>query len=280
MKHILQYILFICVLFPGYGVSAQDASFMKLVKTEIDLYNKFTALYKYADEAQKELVNSNILEELETILTLPMSFNYPFDSLRWIGKIYSPDLKFRLITWNIPAANGTHTYYGFIQSPQKKDKPCLVFRLHDRSLEINTPETAVLSAEKWWGALYYEILVNRYKGIHMYTLIGLDLNDQYSNKKVIDILTFDDKNTPVFGRPAFRMEGKIKNRVIFEFAEDVVMTIRYNGNIKMIVFDHLSPIEPALRNNPRFYAPDSSYDGFRFRKGIWEYTSDIDVRNP
>ena len=280
MKHILQKILFIFVWLSGFGVSAQDTSFTKLVKTEIDLYNKFTALHKYADEVQKDMVNSNILEELETILTLPMSFNYPFDSLRWIGKIYSPDLKFRLITWNIPAADGTHTYYGFIQFPPKKDNPCHVIRLYDRSQEIKAPETAVLSAEKWWGALYYEILVNKYKGISMYTLIGLDLNDQYSNKKVIDILTFNDKNAPVFGRPALQMEGKIKNRVIFEFAEDVVMTIRYNGNIKMIVFDHLSPIEPALKNNPRFYAPDSSYDGFRFRKGIWEYTSDIDVRNP
>jgi len=264
----------------SFGVGAQDASFTKLVKTEIDLYNKFTALHKYADEAQKDMVNSNILEELESLLALPMSFNYPFDSLRWIGKIYSPDLKFRLITWNIPSADGTHTYYGFIQIPQKKGKPCLVIRLKDRSLEINTPETDILSAETWWGALYYEIIMNKYKGIRMYTLFGLDLNDRYSNKKVIDILTFNDDNVPVFGLPVLQMDGKTKNRVIFEFAEDVVMTIRYNGDSKMIVFDHLSPIEPALRNNPRFYAPDSSYDGFRFRKGIWEYVPDLDIRNP
>ena len=264
----------------SFGVNAQDASFTKIVKTEIDLYNKFTALHKYADEAQKDMVNSNILEELESLLALPMSFNYPFDSLRWIGKIYSPDLKFRLITWNIPSADGTHTYYGFIQIPQKKGKPCLVIRLKDRSLEINTPETDILSAETWWGALYYEIIMNKNKGVRMYTLIGLDLNDRYSNKKVIDILTFNDDNVPVFGLPVLQMDGKTKNRVIFEFAEDVVMTIRYNGDSKMIVFDHLSPIEPALRNNPRFYAPDSSYDGFRFRKGIWEYVPDLDIRNP
>jgi len=64
------------------------------------------------------------------------------------------------------------------------------------------------------------------------------------------VLTFEDNNTPVFGRPAFRIEGKLKNRVIFEYAEDVVMTARYNKENKMIVFDHLSPIEPALKNNP------------------------------
>jgi hypothetical protein len=76
------------------------------------------------------------------------------------------------------------------------------------------------------------------------------------------------------------VDGKIKYRVIFEYAEDVMMTIRYSPEIKMIVFDHLSPIEPAFRNNPRYYAPDSSYDGFRFNKGTWEYIADIDARNP
>jgi hypothetical protein len=148
------------------------------------------------------------------------------------------------------------------------------------SAVISQPATEVLNPEKWWGALYYQVLVNKYKGKRLYTIIGLDMNDMYSNKKVIDVLTFNDGNVPVFGSPVFRHEEKLKNRIIFEFAEDVVMTIRYNDKVKMIVFDHLSPIDPALRNSPRFYAPDSSYDGLRFRKGVWEYVPDVDVRNP
>ena len=280
MKYIFQSILIGGVLFFATQVFAQDKSAPELVAAENDLYQKFTELYKSSDDIKKDEVNSMIMDEFEKILKNPVSFNYPFDSLRWTGRIYSPDQKLRLITWNIPAINGTHTYYGFIQYCQKKGKPCLVFRLHDRSQDITNPESAILSAEKWWGALYYEILMNRYKGSCVYTIFGLDMNDQYSNKKVIDMLVFENNQNPVFGRPAFRMAGKLKNRVIFEYAEDVVMTVRYNEKNKMIVFDHLSPIEPALKNNPRFYAPDSSYDGFRFRKGIWEYIPDIDVRNP
>jgi hypothetical protein len=280
MKHILQNILLIFVLFFTTLVTAQDYVSQELATAEDALHKKFTELYKSSDDVKKDEVNSMIMDEFEKILKNPMSFNYPFDSLGWTGRIYSPDQKLRLITWNIPALNGTHTYYGFIQYCQKKGKPCLVFRLHDRSQDITNPESAILSAEKWWGALYYEILMNKYKGSRVYTIFGLDMNDQYSNKKVIDMLVFENNQNPVFGRPAFRMDGKLKNRVIFEYAEDVVMTVRYNEKNKMIVFDHLSPIEPALRNNPRFYAPDSSYDGFRFRKGIWEYVPDIDVRNP
>jgi hypothetical protein len=278
MKHILIKISII-LLIPKI-VSAQIFPTTKMVEAENALYQKFAELYKSSDDQEKIKLNALILDELEQILKDPISFNYSFDSLRWTGRIYSPDQRFRLITWNIPAISGIHTCYGFIQYRQKKEKPCLVFRLQDRSQEIINPESAVLSAGKWWGALYYEILLNKHKGTRMYTLIGFDLNDWYSNKKVIDVLTFEDNHNPVFGRPAFRMEEKLKNRVIFEFSEDVVMTVRYNEANKMIVFDHLSPIEPALRNNPRFYAPDSSYDGFIFRKGIWEYKPDIDVRNP
>jgi hypothetical protein len=280
MKHILRNILIIFVLYCIVPVAAQEIPSAELATAEDFLYQKFTELYKSPDDAEKVEINSLILDEFEKLLKDPMSFNYPFDSLRWTGRIYSPDQRVRIITWNIPAVDGTHIYYGFIQYCQKKEKPCLVFRLHDRSLDITNPESAVLSAERWWGALYYKILMNRYKGKRVYTIIGLDMNDRYSNKKVIDIITFEDNYDPVFGRPAFRVEGKLKNRVIFEYAEDVVMTVRYNEMNKMIVFDHLSPIDPALRNNPRFYAPDSSYDGFRFRKGIWEYFPDIDVRNP
>lgn len=273
--------IFLIIFIVGSSlVSAQQIPSVNLEAPEMDLYKKFTELYKTQDVTIQNELNSQILDELEPLLQDPQSFEYHFDSLRWTGRIYSPDRKLRFITWNIPASNGTHTYYGFLQYYPKKNTSCLVFRLNDKSAEISQPEPEFLSPEKWWGALYYQVLVNKYKGERLYTVIGLDMNDRYSNKKVIDVLTFNDKNIPVFGRPVFRTEGKLKNRVIFEFAEDVVMIVRFNEQNKMIVFDHLSPIDPALRNNPRFYAPDSSYDGFRFRRGIWEYIPDIDVRNP
>jgi hypothetical protein len=277
MKQI--FLIFLITVIFVINPSGAQQSF-DIATHEMDLYKKFTELYKSRDVTIQNELNSQILDELEPLLQDPQSFNYQFDSLRWTGRIYSPDRKLRFITWNVPASNGTHSYYGFLQYYPKKNKPCLVFRLNDKSANINKPESEILSPEKWWGALYYQVLVNKYKGERLYTVIGLDMNDMYSNKKVIDVLTFNDQNTPVFGRPVFHSEGKLKNRIIFEYAEDVVMIVRYNQQNKMIVFDHLSPIDPALRNNPRFYAPDSSYDGFRFRKGVWEYIPDIDVRNP
>lgn len=279
MKFILRLFVVACIL-AGISVSAQNHFPAGLTAAEMNLYQKFSSLYKTRDVTLQNELNSQIMDTLESILRDPISFEYQFDSLRWTARIYSPDRKLRFITWNIPAENGTHTYYGFLQYYPKKDQPCLVFRLYDKSPEISQPESETLSTEKWWGALYYEVLLNKYKGNRLYTIIGYDLNDRYSNRKVIDVLTFKDNNIPVFGQPVFRIDGKLKDRVIFEYAEDVVMIVRFNEKMKMIVFDHLSPIDPALRNNPRFYAPDSSYDGLRFRKGLWEFIPDVDVRNP
>jgi hypothetical protein len=244
------------------------------------LKERFEELYSIPSDLDKENLNQEILDTFESVLHNPIVFGYPFDSLRRIGKVYSPDHKIQLITWNIPASDGTNTCYGFIQCKQKRKKPCLVFRLIDRSGEISNPETSILDPNHWWGALYYDILLNRSKGSRLYTLIGYSPYNRYSNKKVLDVITFDQDRQPSFGIPVFRAEETIYCRQIFEYSQDVVMNLRYEPGHKMIICDHLTPIEPAFEGNYRFYAPDGSYDGFKFRKGVWEYQSDIDVRNP
>lgn len=156
----------------------------------------------------------------------------------------------------------------------------MVYRLVDRSGEIENPESSVLDPSHWWGALYYDIIQIRSKGRKLYTLIGFDPNDRYSNKKILDILSSGRDLDPSFGEPLFVTDEGIWYRLIFEFSPDIVMRLRYEPDLKMIILDHLSPIQPVLEGNYRFYAPDGSYDGFRFRKGIWQYLPDIDVRNP
>ena len=47
----------------------------------------------------------------------------------------------------------------------------------------------------------------------------------------------------------------------------------------MIVFDHLSPTNPALASLKFTYAPDFTYDALKYEKKKWIHRSDIDVRN-
>jgi hypothetical protein len=243
------------------------------------LHEKFEELYNASSDATKDSLNKMIIDRFESILSDPHSFKYPFDSLRRIGKIYSPDQKFRLITWNVQVSDGKHTCYGFIQYRDRRRKPCLVYRLNDRSDEIDNPETSVLDPDRWWGALYYDIIRKRSKGQKLYTLIGYDPHDRYSNKKVIDVLTFGKESDPAFGEPVFQTDEGIRRRLICEYSPDIVMRLRYECSRRMIILDHLAPIKPALEGNHRFYAPDGSYDGFKFHRGMWIYQSDIDVRN-
>ncbi len=276
MKKIVVVSLF---LFPFLLLYPQQNRGSELTAEEKWLHEKFEELYTASSDATKDSLNKIIIDRIESILSDSHSFNDPFDSLRRIGKIYSPDQKFRLITWNVQASDGKHTCHGFIQYRDRRRRPCLVYRLNDRSDETDNPETSVLDPDNWWGALYYDIIRKRSKGRKLYTLIGYDPHDRYSNKKVIDVLTFGKDNDPAFGEPVFQTEDGIRYRLIYEYSPDIVMRMRYERRQRMIILDHLSPIKPALEGNSRFYAPDGSYDGFKFHRGMWEYYSDIDVRN-
>ncbi len=277
MKKIVAISLF---LFPSLLLYSQEYQGSEVAAAEEWLHEKFEELYTAFSDDVKDSLNKIIIDRFESILSDRHSFNDPFDSLRRIGKIYSPDQKFRLITWNVQVSDGRHTCYGFIQYRNKRKRPCLVYRLNDQSDEIDNPETSVLDPSRWWGALYYDIIRKRSKGRKLYTLIGLDPHDRYSNKKVIDVLTFGKDPDPAFGEPVFQTEEGIRHRLIYEYSPDIVMRLRYERSQRMIILDHLSPIKPALEGNPRFYAPDGSYDGFNFRKGMWEYHPDVDIRNP
>jgi hypothetical protein len=151
--------------------------------------------------------------------------------------------------------------------------------LKDQAARLEDLVHKETGTDNWPGMLYYQVLRHKAGRSIIYTLIGYHFNDRYSDKKIIDALLFNDEHEPVFGAPVFQTEEEIQHRVIFEYSGEVVMAVRYNPDVKMIVYDHLAPIEPELIGHFRFYAPDFSYDGYRWKSGIWVHQSDIDVRN-
>jgi len=48
---------------------------------------------------------------------------------------------------------------------------------------------------------------------------------------------------------------------------------------KLIVFDHINPLALGHENDPESFGAGLSFDGYSFRKGNWEFKSNIDVRN-
>jgi len=230
------------------------------IKVLEDSLNKyFNLLVKETIDTRKIEINTKIVFLFNQVLKFEDSFYYPFYDLKNVGIIKSEDDKLRIITWNLPYNDRTHKYFGFIQ--YKKNKRTYDFyELKDQSDEIRNPEMAILNCSNWYGALYYEIITNKNRSTDYYTLLGADLNNLLTKKKIIDILYFDDNDKPVFGDKVFKNKIPPVSRVIFEFNGQTNMTLTFDKEKEMIIFDHLSPSKPSLKGQFEFYGPDFSYD--------------------
>lgn len=260
---------------PIYSNESQENNIVYFKKYEDSLVFLQKKLYNEKNDSISAKWNLKFIQLWEEVLSNQASFSYPFDSLIEIGRLYSPDNSFRIIHWNLEFENGTHGYYGFIQSYNKKNKQFELFKLNDFSDEIKYPETFIGNHNKWMGMLYYKIIpCNKY-----YLLLGLDLNDKLSRKKIIDVLSFKENGDPQFGKSVFKFPKKDPKRLQFEYSSDLVMTLKYLEEKQLIVFDHLAPREKFLEGQFQFYGPDFSYDGLQYQKGKWKYIEDLDVKN-
>jgi hypothetical protein len=215
-------------------------------------------------------------EDFVSMLALENSFEYPFDELKNVGKIYSPDKRLRAYTWNIPVDVEDNLYFGIIQYYSGIEKK---YRL----VELIQPVTYASGQGKirkdWQPELYYQIIETKHAGQKYYTLLGFNFDTPMANQKSIDVLSIDDYDELYFCEKLFQYDGKLKDRRVFEYNEKAVMILRYDEHKKMIVFDHLAPTKPSLEGKYEFYGPDFTYEGLKFEKGVWVNYHNIDITN-
>lgn len=240
------------------------------------LFSRMTAS---TNDPDKKRINDSIVMLMDAALQIAGSMEYPFAGLPKMGKITSADARIRIYTWNLPRADGTNTYFGFLQYKTNNKGEIKQVFLNDRSSEIQDASGAVLSPSQWYGMLVYEIIETRDRGNIYYTLLGLDNRDLFVSCKIADVLYFIKPDEPVFGKTIFHYRNKSMCRVIFEYSAKVKMSLKWNSKMKMIIFDHLAPPNSTYTGNYAFYGPDFSYDGFRFGEGGWELVERVDVRN-
>lgn len=249
---------------------------VSLPQTEMSIQKLHQRIATGHTDKDKLILTDSLLIMLETALNIPGAFDYPFDSLKFTGKISSDDKKVRILTWNLPLSNATNSYYGFILYKSSGNGQ-QVFRLTDSSSDITNAEFTALTNDNWYGCLIYDIIDVRNSGETWYTLLGYDPDNIFTSKKLIDILTFSN-DKPVFGKPVFHLKSKTHHRVIFEYSARVQMMLVWDPRPDMIIFDHLAPSSPAYQGNFTYYGPDFSHDGFKFEKGLWELKENIDIR--
>ena len=136
----------------------------------------------------------------------------------------------------------------------------------------------MLTQKNWYGALYYKIIHDKKIGSNKYTLLGWDGNNNLTNKKVIDVITVDGNGMVKFGAPIFKMKKRVQRRVIFEYSEEAVMSLKYHPRLSKIVFDHLEPTSSDLKGIYEYYVPIlDEFDGLVLTKGKWVFEENTTI---
>jgi hypothetical protein len=200
------------------------------------------------------------------------SFYYPFDSVKGVSILYAPDSSFKIMTWSITYNEDLCQQRGVIQFPTKDGSSRFV-PLYDYSTRTPYPEDSARDHKHWVGAIYYNIIQTKYNNRNYYTLFGYDPNTPRTNKKWIEVLTFDDNNMPLFGGHYFSfVKDSVKRpdqfRYFIEYKKEASATVDYDPDLKMILVDHLisETDEPDL---PQTFVPDGDYEGFKWTNGKW-----------
>lgn len=227
-----------------------------------------------SNELERQNANYNFIKTLTSALKINNSFLYKFDSLKYVSVLNSPDNRFRIFSWYLQYNDGSYRFFGTIQ--MNTGGALQMFPLKDYTPVLDkAPEDSVLANQEWYGAEYYKI-IPVYGSKPYYVLLGWKGNTVQSNKKVIEVLSFQN-GKPVMGAEVFT--GTNKKRRVFEYARQSSMLLRYVPERNLIVFDHLAPPDKNLKDKPQTYGPDLSYDGYQLKNGKWSLVENLDMRN-
>lgn len=266
-------VTFILLLITSNHLFGQD-NFQALQQSESELSEELNNLRKVKDDSSIKVINESFKNKLQKTLEADNAFDYPFSTLQSVGKIYSNDKLVRIFSWNVQYKNGQHDYFSFVMKKDERRDQVHVVELKRNKQPFGAIQNEILDHENWYGALYYEI-VDVQKGPRTYyTLLGYDANNDRSTIKLLDVMFFTGKY-PKFGKPLFETENGYANRVIFEHSSKATMSLKYDQQRGKIVFDHLSPETPGLKEFKEYYVPDMSYDAYNFSKNKWRLEEDI-----
>lgn len=226
------------------------------------------------------LSDSQFVRTFVRALVAPNSFYYSFDSLPTVSKLYPPDSSFRIFTWQLKKDEYMYYQKGAIQM-KTTDGRLKLFPLFDASMFTGKPLDSVRTRKNWIGAIYYRIIQKTFNGKNYYTLLGFDDYTVSSNRKWMEVLSFDDQTgEPVFGGNVISFKddtSKVKpvlNRFDIEYKKEARTMFNYNPDMDMIIYDHLisETEEPGKKET---YIPDGDFEGFKWENGQWVHVDKV-----
>jgi len=242
-----------------------------LQKKEDSLKIFAAAILQGRNPEDRFAADSQFTKTFVRALQVKNSFYYPFDSLITIAKVIPQDSTFKIFTWQLPISADVIRQHGAIQM-KTADGSLKIFPLLDKSDVINNIDDTVTSNIAWIGALYYKIIEEKSFGKNVYTLLGFDDNNINSDRKIIEVLTFED-GKPVFGGPFFSfqdnsLQKKNISRYIMEYKKNAGPRLTFDNDMNMIVYEHLIS-ETGEVQKKYTYIPDGDYEGLKWKDGKW-----------
>jgi len=262
-----------------FNVSAQTTTDRKqLIKKEDSLGVFADSMVNAESPVVRFRADSNFVRGLVRALKTRHSFNYPFDSLQTVSRLYSPDSVFRIFTWQMKKDEYVLLQKGAIQM-RTADGSLKLFSLFDASMFTAKLQDSVRNRNNWIGAIYYKIIMKEHKGKKYYTLLGFDNFSVSSNKKWMEVLSFGVNGEPVFGGPfiSFKedtVKKPVQARFNIEYKKEAGTVLNYNPELDMIIYDHLIS-ETDQPEKMDTYIPDGDFEGFKWTNGQWVHVYKI-----
>lgn len=270
---------FLSIFVPLISFSKGNAVDTLSIKMESEISVILTKLRNAENDNIRLMHNMDLRDKLKAFLVHPGALTYPFDLWTTMSTIKSPDGEFRIFNWNVENDFGVHSHFCYIVKPNGKENQ--VIELKEDKITLPPRPEQTLTADHWYGALYYNIIPIKKGNKTMYTIFGYSGNDRSTNRKLLDVFYFKGKALRM-GYPLFQ-EGpgstRLLRRVFFEYSEKAIISVKMNENLNAIVFDHLVPETPLLVGMFDFYIPDMTYDGYQWENGVWLYREDIIAYN-
>jgi hypothetical protein len=246
--------------------------------TPLVLEKLFDRLVDNYDDSVRIHINDSIRLIIDNYVRSDSVFSHRFTNLRYLGQIMSPDSLLKIITWNLVLENEPGRFFCYFIRKQESREKNIIYRLSSAYRENPVMTDTIYSESDWYGALYYDLKPYITQDKHSWVLLGIDYGNPFISRKIIEVLSFKPDNSIVFGRKWFT-SGEGKNyRVVFEYASNAMMSLRFRSD-SSIVFDHLVPFSAVHKDNRQYYGPDYSFDAYNLENGLWRLIINVDARN-
>ncbi len=232
---------------------------------------------------ERKFSDSSFTKILVRTLKKNNSYYYPFRSIKNISILYPSDSSFRIFTWQMKINEDAYIHHGAIQI-NNADGSLKLIPLFDKSNDIENPEDTISSNNCWIGAIYYKMIQSSFNDKKLYTLLGYNEFGMKSNKKIIEVLHFEN-GIPIFGGDYFNIpnnesENNNHARFLMEYKKNATPRLNFDEDLKMIIKEHLisETNEPDKKYS---LIGDGDYEGFVWKNGKWEYVLKVfDTKTP